>query len=181
VQQVRAGAILFAPGCELVQPEKLYKWGFGKYADVVTSLQFERILSASGPFGGHVRRVSDGKAPGKIAFIQCAGSRDPSLGNSHCSSVCCMYAIKEAIIAREHMRSVQPTIFYMDIRSHGKDFERFYRRAQDEYGVRFKRARVSLVSRDEGSSQLTLQFENDAGKIEKERFDLVILSVGFQG
>jgi len=121
------------------------EYGYGIYKNVVTALQFERILSASGPFFGHVQRISDGKEPKKVAFIQCVGSRDVSCGNSWCSSVCCMYATKEAIIGKEHAKGLEPTIFYMDIRAHGKDFDRFVNRAKDEYGIRYIRSMPSSI------------------------------------
>ena len=121
--------------------------GYGQYANVVTSLEFERILSASGPFAGTVQRISDGKHPKKIAFIQCVGSRDTSCGNDYCSSVCCMYATKEAVIAREHDNSIEPTIFYMDIRAFGKNFETYYERAKTESGVRYVKCAVSGCGR----------------------------------
>jgi heterodisulfide reductase subunit A-like polyferredoxin len=181
IEELRVGAILVAAGCEKYDPKAMYHLGYGRYPDVVTSIQFERILSASGPFGGHIQRPSDGVLPRKIAFIQCVGSRDPASGNEHCSSVCCMYAIKEAVIAKEHEHEIEPTIFYMDIRAYGKDFDRYFERAQRQYGVRFKRARPSGVVRDEHSGRLLLEYEDETGKVIHEEFDLVVLSIGFQG
>jgi heterodisulfide reductase subunit A-like polyferredoxin len=181
-QEIRldVGSIVVAAGCEKYDPTSMYHLGYGKYPEVVTSIQFERILSASGPYGGHIKRPSDGRLPKKIAFIQCVGSRDPSIGNEHCSSVCCMYAIKEAVIAKEHEHEIQPTIFYMDIRAHGKDFDRYVERAKHEYGIRFDRARVSDVTRDD-SGTLIVEYEDDAGRVSHEEFDMVVLSIGFQG
>ncbi|MGE5800073.1 MAG: NAD(P)-binding protein, partial [Syntrophaceae bacterium] len=139
-ETIEVGAVIAAPGFEIFDPRLRGEYGFGVYENVVTSIQFERILSASGPYFGHVQRLSDHKEPRKIAFIQCIGSRDTSCGNSWCSSVCCMYATKEAIIGKEHLKTLEPTIFFMDIRAHGKDFDRFVNRAKSEYGIRYLRS-----------------------------------------
>jgi heterodisulfide reductase subunit A len=162
-----------------IRPE----FGYGHYPNVVTSLEFERMLSASGPFAGEVRRPSDGHHPVKVAFIQCVGSRDTSCGNGYCSSVCCMYATKEAVIAKEHDASIEPAIFYMDIRAFGKGFERYINRAQDEHGVRYVRSMVSSVREVPGSANLRVQyaaFANGAPNVVEEEFDLVVLSVGLE-
>jgi len=181
ILELAVGAIVVAAGCETYDPTPLTRLGYGRYRDVVTSLQFERLLSASGPTSGHVRRISDGEVPGKVAFIQCVGSRDLRTGNAHCSAVCCMYAIKEAVIAKEHEPGVTPVIFYMDLRTAGKDFDKYAHRAQEEYGVRLRRARVTEVGPGASSRQLNLLFENEAGRLEREEFDMVVLSVGFEG
>ena len=178
---LHVGSIVISAGSEVFEPKGMYRLGYGKYRDVVTSLQFERILSASGPFSGHLQRPSDGVTPEKIAFIQCVGSRDPQDGFQHCSSVCCMYAMKEAVIAKEHESSVHPTIFYMDIRAFGKEFERYYDRAENEYGVRFVHSRVSDVTDASEAGKLEVYYETEAGEAISETFDMVVLSVGFQG
>jgi heterodisulfide reductase subunit A len=140
VHKLEVGSVILAPGFKAFDP-KLYDYGYGVNPDVVTSIEFERILSASGPFQGHLQRPSDQRAPKKIAWLQCVGSRDTQRGaHSYCSGICCMYAIKEAIVAKEHASEpLETTIFFMDIRTHGKDFEKYYNRARDEYGVRFVR------------------------------------------
>ncbi|MCK4590860.1 MAG: CoB--CoM heterodisulfide reductase iron-sulfur subunit A family protein, partial [Candidatus Latescibacteria bacterium] len=129
---------------------------------------------------GHVQRPSDGIAPSKIAFIQCVGSRDRTCGNEYCSSVCCMYAIKEAIVAKEHARDMEPTIFFMDLRAYGKDFDKYYQRAQDEYGIRFVRARAAGVKQPDGNGSLAVEYESEEGKRIAEQFDMVVLSVGLE-
>jgi len=175
---LNVGAIILAPGFEAFNPTILSEYGYGRYPNVVTSLEFERILSASGPFMGRVQRPSDGDIPHKVAFIQCVGSRDSKYGNDYCSSVCCMYATKEAVIAREHMSSIEPAIFYMDMRSYGKDFDKYIERAKDEYGVRFIRCRVPNIDEEPDTHDLYIKYwKND--EVTREKFNMVVLSVGF--
>lgn len=175
---INVGAIIASPGFELFDARIRGEYGFGVYDNVVTSLQFERILSASGPYFGHVQRLSDGKEPKKLAFIQCVGSRDTSCGNSWCSSVCCMYATKEAIIGKEHASGLEPTIFFMDIRAHGKDFDRFVNRAQNEYGIRYIRSIPSTIKELQQSKNLLLTYVTESGELVEEEFEMVVLSVG---
>ena len=177
-ETIQVGAIIAAPGTELFDASRRGEYGFGIYDNVVTSIQFERILSASGPYFGHVQRMSDGKEPRKVAFIQCVGSRDVNCGNSWCSSVCCMYATKEAIIGKEHAKNLEPTIFYMDIRAHGKDFDRFVTRAKEEYGVRYIRSIPSAVRELQQTKNLLLTYVEEDGTLTEEEFDMVVLSVG---
>ncbi|MFH1178957.1 MAG: NAD(P)-binding protein, partial [Candidatus Bathyarchaeota archaeon] len=176
-REFNVGAIILSPGAETFDPTKASKYGYGRAQNVVTSIEFERILSASGPFMGHVQRPSDGKLPRKIAFIQCVGSRDETCDNPYCSSVCCMYATKEAVIAKEHFNSIEPTIFYMDMRSYGKDFDRYIDRARDEHGVRFVRCRVSHTEEDPETKDIRITYV-EGNEIKQEIFDLVVLSVG---
>ena len=180
VVDLKVGAVLLTPGFKTVDGNVRPELGYGQYPNVVTSLEFERILSASGPYGGTVQRISDGKHPKKIAFIQCVGSRDTSCGNDYCSSVCCMYATKEAVIAREHDNSIEPTIFYMDIRAFGKNFETYYERAKSESGVRYVKCAVSKVREDFSTKNLVITYIDEAGKIVEEEFDMVVLSVGLE-
>ncbi|HQG30670.1 MAG TPA: NAD(P)-binding protein [Deltaproteobacteria bacterium] len=178
METVEVGAVIAAPGFETFDAGLRGEYGFGTCANVVTSIQFERILSASGPYHGHVQRLSDAKEPKKIAFIQCVGSRDTNCGNSWCSSVCCMYATKEAIIGKEHAKGLEPTIFFMDIRAHGKDFDRFVNRAKDEYGIRYIRSMPSSVKELQQSKNLLITYVQEDGKLTEEEFDMVVLSVG---
>ncbi|MFH1009240.1 MAG: FAD-dependent oxidoreductase [Candidatus Latescibacterota bacterium] len=182
VVDVEVGSIILAPGFEEFDGGRKYDLGYSRYADVVTSIQFERILSASGPFQGHVRRPSDSRMPERIAFLQCVGSRDESCDHPYCSSVCCMYAIKEAVIAKEHEKGVNPTIFFMDMRAHGKDFDRYVGRANAQYGVRFVRSRVSDVREvgTNGDRHLEVRYETEDGRAIWEPFDMVVLSVGLE-
>jgi heterodisulfide reductase subunit A-like polyferredoxin len=176
----RVGSIILSPGFDEFNANRLVAYGYGRFSNVVSSIQFERILSASGPFQGNLLRPSDRQAPKKVAWIQCAGSRDMTKngGNEYCSSVCCMYAIKEAVIAKEHHHEVEPSIFYMDIRAHGKDFDAYYERAKKEYGVRFIRSMISKVSERPKSKNLLITYVDPEGRVKEEEFDLVVLSVG---
>ena len=177
-ETIDVGAIIAAPGFDIFYAPLRGEYGFGIYKNVVTSLQFERILSASGPYFGHIQRPSDAKEPKKIAFIQCVGSRDVSCGNSWCSSVCCMYATKEAIVGKEHLKTLEPTIFFMDIRAHGKDFDRFVNRAKEEYGIKYIRSIPSTIKELQQTKNLLLKYIQEDGSIIEEEFDMVILSVG---
>lgn len=174
------GSIILNPGFDEFDAKRLVPYGYGRFENVITSIQFERILSASGPFQGNILRPSDKRPPKKVAWIQCAGSRDMSNngGNEYCSSVCCMYAIKEAVISKEHHYEVEPTIFYMDIRAYGKDFELYYERAKREYGVRFIRSMVSRVSERPKTKNLLISYVDTDGHIKEEEFELVVLSIG---
>ena len=176
---INAGAVLIAPGCAVYDPGLHDTYGYKKSPDIVTSLEFERILAATGPFGGHLVRPSDHKKPKKVAWIQCVGSRDMHPGSQpYCSGVCCTYAIKEAIIAKEHEKGELDTaIFYIDIRTHGKDFERYYNRAQ-EVGVRFLKSKISSILPSE-TGNLRIDYTDKAGLRVEEEFDMVVLSVGF--
>ncbi len=177
-ETIEVGAVIAAPGFEVFDARIKGEYGFGVYDNVVTSIQFERMLSASGPYFGHVKRISDGKEPRKIAFIQCVGSRDTSCGNSWCSSVCCMYATKEAIVGKEHVKNLDPAIFYIDIRAYGKDFDRFVERAKKEYGVRYIRSIPSTLKEMQQTKNLLVTYVLEDGTLAEEEFDMVVLSVG---
>ncbi len=177
--EVEAGAVILASGFETFDARLKGEYGYGRYANVLTSLDYERILSAGGPFEGHIERPSDGEKPKKIAWIQCVGSRDATLGNEYCSSVCCMYATKQAVISKDHDREIEPTIFYIDIRAQGKGFDRYYERARSEGGVRYVRSMVSRVVENPDRS-LEITYVDESGEISKEDFDLVVLSVGLR-
>ncbi len=179
-ESIRVGSIVLAFGAEKFDPSSLYQFGYGRYPNVITSIQFERILSASGPHQGHVQRPSDGGTPKRVAWIQCVGSRDESSDAGYCSSVCCMYAMKEAVIAQEHVKGLHSTIFFMDIRAHGKDFDRYYERAQLEYGVRFVRSRVGKLEQVEDTDNIVVHYTGEDGRAATEEYDLVVLSVGFR-
>jgi len=180
--ELNVGSIVLAPGFEPFDPSRFETYSYAKHPNVVTSMEFERILSASGPTMGHLHRASDHKEPKKVAWLQCVGSRDMNqCDNSYCSSVCCMYAIKEAVIAKEHAGDdLDCAIFYMDMRTHGKEFERFYNNAKDQYGVRFIRNRVHTVDPVPGTDDLEIHYVTDNGELTSETFDQVVLSIGLQ-
>ncbi|RJQ30902.1 MAG: CoB--CoM heterodisulfide reductase iron-sulfur subunit A family protein [Peptococcaceae bacterium] len=180
ILEIPAGAIILCSGFELINSELRGEFGYGDYSNVITSLQFERMLSASGPFQGHLKRPSDGSRPGKIAFIQCVGSRDLAKGYNYCSAVCCMYATKEAIIAKEHEPDLDITIFYIDIRAYGKDFEKYYNRAKKDYNLRYIRCMVSSIKELQQTKNLLISYRNESGQTIKEDFDMVVLSAGIK-
>jgi heterodisulfide reductase subunit A len=177
---LRVGSIILAPGFEFFDARLKSEYGYGRFPNVVTSIEFERIMCASGPSNGLIFRPSDGEVPRRIAFLQCVGSRDSQVGNEYCSSICCMYAIKEAIMTKEHKPDAECTIFYMDVRAFGKDFELFYQRAMKEYGIRFVRSRVSRVEEDPATHNLIVHYADESGAPREEEFDLVVLSVGIR-
>jgi heterodisulfide reductase subunit A len=170
------GAVIMSPGFGKVPDEALTKYSYGDHPDVVTSLEFERLLNPSGPFEGEVRCLSDRRHPRKIAFIQCVGSRDLGCDNGYCSSVCCMYAIKEAMVAKEHDPECEITIYYMDMRTQGKDFDAARVRAEEHYGIKFVRAKVADVIPWEKNLKLTYSTMDGVHRF--DAFDMVVLSVG---
>ena len=186
--ELAVGAIILSPGFEKVDPASLFSYGYARFPNVLTSLEFERILSSGGPFRGDLVRPYDHRQPEKIAWIQCAGSRSALESRGYCSSVCCRNAIKEAIMAKDHCQEdLDTAIFFMDIRAYTKGLEKYYNRAKDVTGVRFIRSRVSEVIQieDERKNLLISFSEPGTGAplavgVRTEEFDLVVLSLGFQ-
>ena len=177
-QELKVGAIVLAPGFEIFDARLKQDLGYGRFPNVLTALEFERILSASGPYSGHVLRPFDRQQPKRIAFLQCVGSRDSD--RDYCSSVCCMYATKESIMAKEHLgEALQCDIFFMDLRAFGKGFEQYYNRAQ-ELGVRYIRSRVPKVEEVPGTRNLIVNYLGEKDRKLSEEYDLVVLSVGMQ-
>jgi heterodisulfide reductase subunit A-like polyferredoxin len=176
--ELNVGAVILAPGYELFDARLKKDLGYGRFPNVLTALEFERIMSASGPYSGHVLRPFDRQQPKRIAFLQCVGSRDSE--NDYCSSVCCMYATKEAIIAKEHLgEGLQCDIFFMDLRAFSKGFEQYYHRAE-ELGVRYIRSRVPKIDEVPGTRNLIVQYLGENDRKLFEEYDLVVLSVGMQ-
>ncbi len=172
------GAVIVAPGYELYDASLSEELGFGRYPNVLTSMQFERLLSASGPTRGAVLRPSDQEEPHKIAFIQCVGSRDQK--HSYCSSVCCMYSTKEAMLAKEHAPGTDITIFMMDVRAFGKGFDAYYERARAEHGIKYVRCRPSSIKEIPSSKSMLIRYQAEDGRMLEEQFDLVVLAVGME-
>jgi len=181
-ETLNVGSVILAPGFSPFDPARFDNYQYARFPNVVTSMEYERILSASGPTQGHVVRQSkDKQEPKRIAWFQCVGSRDLNkCDNAYCSSVCCMYAIKEAVITKEHMgEDVECTIFFMDMRTHGKDFERYYDAARDKHGIRFVRSRVHTIN-PTGEDDLEVRYANENGEAVEEVFDMIVLSVGLE-
>jgi heterodisulfide reductase subunit A len=179
VVQVEVGAIIMAPGYDVFNPKLRNDYGYGIMENVVTGLDFERLLCSTGPFEGEILRPSDKKHPHKVAWIQCVGSRQViEGGNSYCSAVCCAYTQKQVILAKDHDAELEATIFHNDIRAYGKDFERFYQRAENLSGVRFIRSYVSVGREIAESKNITIRYATTTEGVKEEEFDLVVLSVG---
>jgi heterodisulfide reductase subunit A len=177
--EINVGAIILSPGLEPFDPEGRNEYGYGKMQNVVTSLDYERLMCATGPYEGEILRASDRKHPHKIAWIQCIGSRRVTPGdNSYCSAVCCTYTQKQVILTKEHNAEAECTIFHNDIRSFGKDFERYYERAERLPGVRFIRSYTSIVKEDPESKNITIRYSTPGDGVKEDEFDMVVLSVG---
>jgi heterodisulfide reductase subunit A-like polyferredoxin len=188
IQELDVGALILAPGYQAYHAELSQEYGWGRYPNVVTALQLERLLNASGPTTGHVKRPSDGETPKKVAFLQCVGSRDQS--HDYCSAVCCMYATKEAILLKEHEPATDVHVFMMDMRAFSKGYEEYYRRARRKYGVRYTRCRVSSVRENPTNGNLIVRYvqsderpaaaADERAHLAEEEFDLLVLSVGME-
>ena len=181
-REVQCSSIVMSPGAALFDPSGLDYLAYSTQPDVVTSLEYERILSASGPTTGKLIRPSNGEQPKKIAWIQCIGSRGLQKGaGSYCSSACCMFALKEAIVTKERFQEdIETTIFFMDMRTFGKDYELYFKRARDEFGVRFIRSRPHSILQPEGAQDLTLSYTTEDSTTQiSEQFDMVVLATGF--
>jgi heterodisulfide reductase subunit A-like polyferredoxin len=190
IRDIEVGAVVMAPGYEVFHAEQAQEYGWGRFPNVVTALQLERLMSASGPTHGHVLRPSDGEKPKKIAFLQCVGSRDQE--HDYCSAVCCMYATKESIMIKEHEPDTEVSVFMMDMRAFSKGYLEYYHRAEERYGVRYVRSRVSVLRENPETHGLVVRYvpppsppretggETGGGQVVEEEFDLVVLSVGME-
>ena len=177
--EIKVGAVILSPGIEPFDPKVRNEYGYGTMQNVVTSMDYERLLCATGPYEGDVLRASDKKHPHKIAWIQCVGSRQViEGGNTYCSGVCCTYTQKQVILTKDHNTEAECTIFHNDIRSYGKDFERFYQRTEQLPGVRFIRSYVSIGKEDPDTKNVTIRYSTPEEGVKEEEFDMVVLSVG---
>lgn len=174
----KVGAVILAPGYQAYNATLSEEYGLGRYPNVITALQFERLLSASGPTAGHIQRPSDGISPSRIAFLQCVGSRDQS--HDYCSAVCCMYATKEAVIAKEHNPDLELNVYMMDMRAFSKGYLGYFERAREVYGIEYTHCRISQLHEDPLTHDLIVPAIDEAGRLQEERFDLVVLSVGME-
>ncbi|MBC7265164.1 MAG: hydrogenase iron-sulfur subunit, partial [Chloroflexi bacterium] len=178
ILELQVGAIIVATGMDTYDPTELDEYGYTRYENVITSLEFERLISAGGPTGGHFVRPKDQVRPRRIGFIQCVGSRSEVRGNPYCSNICCMNTIKDSLLLKDHYPDTDITVFYLDIRAFGKGFEDLYRRSK-EAGVRYIRGLPGEVTEINGSGDLRLVVENTTtGRLETHEFDLVVLSIG---
>jgi heterodisulfide reductase subunit A len=181
IVELDVGAIVVATGYRLFDVKEYPRYGYGKYGNVIHAMEYERLINASGPTHGHLIRLSDGKIPKSIGFIQCVGARDVQKGVPHCSRVCCMYGIKNAVMAKEHYPDIDVTIYYADIRSFGKGFEEFYEMAKTRFGVKFVRGRVADIEEIEETQNLLVNVENvEETKYLKVEHDLVVLAPGMR-
>jgi len=178
--ELEVGSVILTTGFEEFDARRKGEFGWGRYPNVVTSVQFERTLSAAGPFEGHVVRLSDRREAKRIAWIQCVGSRDSQCGNEYCSSVCCMASTKQAMVAQDHTPGLEATIFYLDIRAHGKDFDQYYERAKTQNGVRYIKSIPSRIVQMPGTMNPRARFVDETGKLGEEEFDLIVLAVGLE-
>lgn len=178
ILDINVGAIIVATGMEPYDPTELDEYGYTRYEDVITSMEFERLISAGGPTQGHLIRPSDGKHPHRIAFIQCVGSRSDKKGNPYCSNICCMNTVKDTLLLKDHYPDVDLTVYYMDIRAFGKGFEDLYKRSKAA-GVRYIRGLPGEVTRDPATGTLRVVVENTmANRLEEHEHDLIVLSIG---
>lgn len=175
---MHVGAIIVSPGYEIFDAKISRAYGYGRLKNVMNSLEFERILNASGPYEGEVLRSSDRKIPSKIAWLQCVGSRDSRIGHTYCSGICCTYAIKQMMLVKNHYPETEVAIFHNDIRSFGKGFEDFYNRAKKMPGTRFIRKRISSIKENKRNKNLIVTYVSDDHTIREEEFDMAVLSVG---
>ena len=178
-KEVNVGAIILSPGIKPFDPKIMKEYRYGEYRNVVTSMDYERVMCATGPYQGEILRAFDLKKPNKVAWIQCVGSRQviPG-GNSYCSAVCCTYTQKQVILTKDFNAEAECTVFHNDIRSYGKDFERFYERTENLSGVRFIRSYTSIVKEDPETKNVTVRYSTTEDGVQEEEFDLVVLSVG---
>ena len=178
--ELHVGTIIAATGYDPYDPTEKYEYGYGRYTNVITAMEIERMINASGPTGGHVQKPSDGKEPKRVAFIHCVGSRDEQIGKSYCSRVCCMYSMKNAQLCIDHEPDTEVPCYYMDIRSFGKGFEEFYKTSQEKYGIEFIRGRPAEILENDDLT-LTVRAEDTLlGKVTEYTYDLVVLSVGLE-
>lgn len=178
--KLEVGTIIAATGYDPYDPTEKYEYGYGRYTNVITAMEIERMINASGPTGGHVIKPSDGIEPKRVAFIHCVGSRDEQIGKPYCSRVCCMYSMKNAQLCIDHEPDTEVTCYYMDIRAFGKGYEEFYKNSQQKYGIEFLRGRPAEIIENDDLT-LTVRAEDTLlGKVTEYTYDLVVLSIGLE-
>ncbi len=173
--ELNIGSIIVATGYDIFNPKSIESLGYSRYPNVITALEFERLICASGPLGGHLMRPSDKKEPKKLAFINCVGSRDIK-NNPYCSSCCCMYTTKEAMIAYEHDNEIETSIFYIDLRAAGKGFREYIQRGNDAYAISYIKGKVAKILEDDQRNPLIIYEDINTSQVKQLNFDLVILA-----
>ncbi|MBP8625205.1 MAG: CoB--CoM heterodisulfide reductase iron-sulfur subunit A family protein [Syntrophorhabdales bacterium] len=177
--EIKVGAIILSPGFEPFDPKVMKEYHYGEFQNVVTSMDYERLLCSTGPYQGEILRSSDKRHPHNVAWVQCVGSRQViEGGNSYCSAVCCTYTQKQVILTKDHDADARCTVFHNDIRSYGKDFERYFQRTEALPGIRFFRSYVSIVKEDPITKNVTIRYSTPDEGVKEEEFDMVVLSIG---
>lgn len=175
-----AGAVIVATGLTIYDPTPVTEYGYGRFANVIHAMEYERLINASGPTGGHLERRSDGERPRRIAYIQCVGARDVRCGNPYCCSVCCMYATKDAMLAFMHHNDTENYIFYTDLRAFGRGFDEYIKRGKDEYRIEYIRARPGEITEDPDTKNLYVWYDDtESGGVKSMEVDMVVLSTAF--
>jgi heterodisulfide reductase subunit A2 len=174
------GAVIVATGLDIYDPTPVTECGYGRFDNVIHSMEYERLMNASGPTGGHLKRRSDDERPKRIAYIQCVGARDVSSGHPYCCSVCCMYATKDAMLAYMHHDDTENIIFYTDLRAFGRGFDEYIKRGEAEYGITYVRARPGEVTEDPETKNLFVWYDDtESGGVKRMEVDMVVLSTAF--
>jgi len=173
-QEIEVGAIIIATGYDVWDPTSASEYGYGKYPNVFTAMEYERMINAAGPTHGHIKRRSDDERPKKMAFIQCVGSRNPQVGHPYCCSVCCMHATKEAMLAREHYEDIDSTIYYKDMRACSKGFYEYVERAKNDYGVKYVNSDATVQENPDNHNPVVVF--DVGGKQQSEEVDLIVLA-----
>jgi heterodisulfide reductase subunit A len=180
VETLEVGSVVVATGLDMYDPTPVTEYGYGRFANVIHSMEYERLINASGPTGGHLKRRSDDERPKRIAYIQCVGARDVRSGHPYCCSVCCMYATKDAMLAYMHHDDTKNFIFYTDLRAFGRGFDEYIKRGKEEYGIEYIRARPGEVTEDPETKNLFVWYDDtESGGVKSMEADMVVLSTAF--
>lgn len=180
VETIGVGAIIVATGLTIYDPTDVTEYGYGRFENVIHSMEYERLINASGPTGGHLKRRSDGERPKRIAYIQCVGARDLRSGHPYCCSVCCMCATKDAMLAYMHHGDTKNYILYTDLRAFGRGFDEYIKRGKEEYGIEYIRARPGEITEDPETKNLYVWYDDtESAGVKKLEVDMVVLSVAF--
>jgi heterodisulfide reductase subunit A len=174
--ELDVSAIVVATGLDVFDPSAMSEYGYGKYRNVITSIQYERLINAGGPTGGHVERISDKRRVKRLAFIQCVGSRDVK-NSPYCSTVCCMFSTKSATLAREHDPDIENYIFYTEMRASGKRFQEYIDRGKTEYGIHYIRAKPGEIRENEEKDLVIWYYDRESESVKSLEVDLVVLAV----